>query len=82
MMYGVKFVLMTKVIFISLSYMLKRNVLIILVTFSVSGFLYSQNKETRVLISEKKTGKRRIVLFAENTTKDTLNIFFMVTPTE
>ena len=81
MMNGIKFVLMTKVIFISLSYMLKRNVLIILFTFSVSSFLYSQNKETRVLISEKKTGKR-IVLFAENTTKDTLNIFFMVTPTE
>lgn len=79
-MNGIKFVLMTKVIFISLSYMLKRNVLIILFTFSVSSFLYSQNKETRVLISEKKTGKR-IVLFAENTTKDTLNIFFMVTPT-
>ncbi len=34
-------------------------------------------QENRVLISEKKTGKR-VVLYAENTTADTLNIFFLV----
>lgn len=37
--------------------------------------LYAQ--ETRVLISEEKKGKR-ITLYGENTTQDTLNVFFMV----
>ena len=38
---------------------------------------YGYGQDTRVVISEKKTGKR-VVLFAENTTKDTLNVYFMV----
>ncbi len=40
-----------------------------------SGLLFSQ--EGQVVISEKKTGKR-IVLLAENQTPDTLQVFFMV----
>lgn len=49
--------------------------ILILLTLLLSGTLLSQEK--RILISEKKQGKRT-VLFAENTTKDTLNVFFMV----
>lgn len=49
--------------------------ILILLTLFACGTLFSQEK--RVLISEKKQGKRT-VLYAENTTKDTLNVFFMV----
>ncbi len=49
---------------------------IILVVFVVlSNTLYSQGLD--VIISEEKKGKR-IVLFAENTTADSLNIFLLV----
>ena len=41
--------------------------------FSVQGF----SQGLKVLISEKKSGKR-VVLFAENKTNDTLNVFLMV----
>ncbi|GHC63326.1 glutaredoxin [Ulvibacter litoralis] len=49
--------------------------ILLFLTLLISGTLLSQEK--RILISEKKQGKRTI-LFAENTTKDTLNVFFMV----
>ena len=54
--------------------MLKKILLTFLLIFGFSGIA----QESRVLISEKKTGKR-LVLFAENTTSDTLNTFLMVT---
>lgn len=50
---------------------------ILLTLLLVSG-LCGIAQESRVLISEKKTGKR-LVLFAENKTPDTLNTFLMVT---
>ena len=54
--------------------MILKILIIFLLFFSVT--IYSQDR--RVILSEKKTNKR-IILFAENTTKDTLNIFFIVT---
>jgi len=48
--------------------------LLIIFIFTIIG-CYAQ--ETRVLITEKKQGKR-LILQGENTTKDTLNVFFMV----
>lgn len=51
-----------------------QKILTILLLISVSR-VYSQDE--RIIISEKKQGKR-IVLLAENTTTDTLNIFLMV----
>ena len=53
--------------------MLSKILTTFLLLFAVS--IYSQ--EARILLSEKKTGKR-IVLIAENTTKDTLHVFLMV----
>ena len=53
--------------------MLPKILTTFLLLFAVS--IYSQ--EARILLSEKKTGKR-IVLIAENTTKDTLHVFLMV----
>ncbi len=49
---------------------------IVLVFFFGISF-YGWSQESRVLITEKKRGKR-IVLMAENTTTDTLNVFLMV----
>ena len=49
--------------------------IILLSILLFSSTLYSQ--DSRVTLSEKKTGKRT-VLVAENTTKDTLNVFLMV----
>ncbi len=51
-----------------------RKILFTFLAF-LSFQMYAQ--ELQVLISEKKSGKR-IVLFAENRTTDTLNVFFMV----
>ena len=53
--------------------MLPKILTTFLLLFAVS--IYSQ--EARILLSEKKTGKR-IVLIAENTTKDTLHVFLIV----
>ncbi len=50
--------------------------ILILLSFIISASAYSQ--KGKVIISEKKQGKR-VVLMAENKTKDTLNVFFMVT---
>ncbi len=47
--------------------------LLIIFLFSIQS--YSQDE--KVLITERKKGKK-VMLFAENTTKDTLNIFLMV----
>ena len=49
----------------------------ILFTFLAFSSFQMYCQELKVLISEKKSGKR-IVLFAENRTTDTLNVFFMV----
>ncbi len=51
------------------------RILTILILF-IWGFAFSQDE--RIILSEKEQGKR-IVLMAENTTKDTLNVFLMVT---
>lgn len=50
----------------------------ILLTFLLVALAYNAfAQDSRIVVSEKKQGKR-IVLTAENVTKDTLNIFFMV----
>jgi glutaredoxin len=54
--------------------MLTKILLIVLLVSGLSGIA----QESRIVISEKKTGKR-LVLFAENRTLDTLNAFFMIT---
>lgn len=51
--------------------------LITLLIFFFFNTLATSAQETRVLVTEKKQGKR-LVLIGENTTKDTLNVFFMV----
>ena len=53
---------------------MKLKVIIFLVSLFACQ-LYAQGE--KILITEKKRGKR-VVLFAENVTKDTLNVFFMV----
>ncbi|MGV6828163.1 MAG: hypothetical protein ACWA45_02050 [Flavobacteriales bacterium] len=54
--------------------------LILFFSFLSFGFSQSLNPidNEKIHISEKKTGKR-VVIFAENTTLDTLNVFLMVT---
>ncbi|RMA58487.1 thioredoxin domain-containing protein [Ulvibacter antarcticus] len=54
--------------------MLRKIILTIIILFATSVLIA---QEDGVVISEKKSGKR-VVLFAENTTKDSLNVFFMV----
>lgn len=53
--------------------MILKQLLLILVFISTKGFC----QNLQVLISEEKTGNRTI-LYAENKTADTLNVFFMV----
>jgi glutaredoxin len=50
--------------------------LFIVILFITAPF-YGVSQDLKVLISEKKTGKR-VVLMAENKTQDTLNVFLMV----
>lgn len=50
----------------------------ILTVFALFIWVSAFSQDERIILSEKKQDKR-IVLFAENTTKDTLNIFLMVT---
>ncbi len=54
---------------------MKLKFLLTLLLVSISYTAFSQ--DDRILVSEKKQGKR-IVFSAENITKDTLNVFFMV----
>ncbi len=49
----------------------------IIFTFLVIVTFQSYSQDLKVLISEKKSGKR-LVLFAENKTKDTVQVFLMV----
>lgn len=51
---------------------------ILFFTFFIVGFgLFAQ--DSRIIITEEKIGKR-VTVFAENTSKDTLNIFLMIFP--
>ena len=54
---------------------MKYKVIILILLFTTT-FSFAQKE--KVIVTEKKQGKR-ITLFAENTTKDTLNIFIMLT---
>ncbi|MCB0458080.1 MAG: glutaredoxin [Flavobacteriaceae bacterium] len=54
---------------------MKYKVIILILLFT-TAFSYAQKE--KVIVTEKKQGKR-ITLFAENTTQDTLNVFIMLT---
>lgn len=54
---------------------MKTQFLLTLLCIAIGFTTFAQ--DSRVLITEKKQGKR-LIFMAENTTKDTLNVFFMV----
>lgn len=54
---------------------MKHKVIILILLFTTT---FSLAQKEKIIVTEKKQGKR-ITLFAENTTKDTLNVFIMLT---
>lgn len=64
----------TKIGLLSSFFSMKQQVILFIALLSLC---MTNAQQEQVLISEKKTGKR-LVLMAENTTADTLNVFLMV----